>query len=202
MSKAVGPWCRHSVETIYENPWIKVEHHEVSTPAGSDGIYGKVCFKSRAVGVLPLDADGNTYLVKQFRYPLELTSWEIPEGGCPLGESTLLTARRELEEETGFRAGRVVKLLELHLSNSVCDEGADVFLALDLAPGESRLEDSEADLEVIQLPLHDAIAMAMDGRITDAISVAALLKIRVLLSEEGGDIDALAARMTALDCAD
>ena len=176
-----------------------MEHHEVTTPAGSDGIYGKVCFKSRAVGVVPLDANGNTYLVEQFRYPLEKVSWEIPEGGCPLGESTLLTARRELEEETGFRASRVYKLLELHLSNSVCDEGADVFLALDLMPGEACLEDSEADLEVLQLPLHDAIAMALDGRITDAISVAALLKIRVLLNEENGDIDALVARMTALE---
>lgn len=199
MNKAVGPWQQRSVETVYENPWIKVEHHEVTTPAGSDGIYGKVCFKSRAVGVVPLDANGNTYLVKQFRYPLEEVSWEIPEGGCPLGESTLLTARRELEEETGFRASRVYKLLELHLSNSVCDEGADVFLALDLIPGEACLEDSEADLEVLQLPLHDAIAMALDGRITDAISVAALLKIRVLLNEENGDIDALVARMTALE---
>ncbi|GAB3379586.1 NUDIX hydrolase [Spongiibacter taiwanensis] len=199
MNKAVGPWRQRSIETVYENPWIKVEHHEVTTPAGSDGIYGKVCFKSRAVGVVPLDANGNTYLVKQFRYPLEEVSWEIPEGGCPLGESTLLTARRELEEETGFRASRVYKLLELHLSNSVCDEGADVFLALDLMPGEACLEDSEADLEVLQLPLHDAIAMALDGRITDAISVAALLKIRVLLNEENGDIDALVARMTALE---
>lgn len=199
MNKAVGPWRQRSIETVYENPWIKVEHHEVTTPAGSDGIYGKVCFKSRAVGVVPLDANGNTYLVKQFRYPLEEVSWEIPEGGSPLGESTLLTARRELEEETGFRASRVYKLLELHLSNSVCDEGADVFLALDLIPGEACLEDSEADLEVLQLPLHDAIAMALDGRITDAISVAALLKIRVLLNGENGDIDALVARMTALE---
>lgn len=199
MSKDVGPWKQRSVAVAYENPWIRVEHHEVVTPAGTDGIYGKVCFKSRAVGVVALDDAANTYLVKQFRYPLGADSWEIPEGGSPLGQSTLLTARRELEEETGLRAGRYYKLLELHLSNSVCDEGADVYLAMDLVAGVAHLEDSEADLEVCCLPLQDAIAMALDGRITDAISVAALLKMRVLLFEQSGDLASLVAKLPAVD---
>ncbi|AKH70097.1 NTP pyrophosphohydrolase [Spongiibacter sp. IMCC21906] len=190
MSKDIGPWRRLSNKTVYENPWIRVEHHEVITPGGTEGIYGKVCFQSKAVGVLPLDEEGYTYLVKQFRYPLEVESWEIPEGGCPLDASAVATARKELAEETGLRAQRCFKLMDMHLSNSVCDESAEVFLALDLTQGEADLEPTE-DIEVQRLALHEAIAMAMDGRITDAISVAALLKLRILLSECGGDMTKL-----------
>ncbi|WP_269617976.1 NUDIX domain-containing protein [Zhongshania sp. BJYM1] len=187
MSKVLGPWQQLSCETVYENPWLRVEHHEVKTPAGTDGIYGKVCFQSIAVGIVPLDDDGFTYLVKQYRYPLEESSWEIPEGGCPLGSSPLNTASRELAEETGLTAGRWAKLMDLHTSNSVTDERGEIFLALDLIQGEADLEPTE-DIVVRRVPVGEAISMAMDGRITDAISVAALLKLQILLLSCGGDL--------------
>lgn len=175
-------WQQKKSEVRYDNPWISVSHHEVITPAGTDGIYGVVHFKNIAVGILPVDEAGNTWLVKQHRYPLGMDSWEIPEGGCPEdgGETTQETARRELEEETGLRAARLTELLTLHLSNSVTDEKAVVYIAEGLEAGQMHLEDSE-DIEVIKLPLREAIAMAIDGRITDAISVAALLKVTTLL---------------------
>jgi 8-oxo-dGTP pyrophosphatase MutT (NUDIX family) len=174
-------WQLKTKEERYNNAWISVSHQEVITPAGTEGIYGVVHFKNIAVGVLPLDEEGNTWLVKQHRYPLGIDSWEIPEGGCPenCGESTEQAAQRELEEETGIKADRLTELLTLHLSNSVTDERAVVYIAEGLQAGRMDLEDSE-DIEVMKLPLQEAVAMALDGRITDAISVAALLKIALL----------------------
>lgn len=177
----IQPWRRLKNRQVYSNPWISVSHHEVITPAGTNGIYGVVHFKNTAVGILPVDEAGNTWLVKQHRYPLGCDSWEIPEGGCLLesGESTEEAARRELEEETGLKAACLTELLVLHLSNSVTDEKAVIYVAEGLGTGTMQPEDSE-DIEVMKLPLAEAVAMAMDGRITDAISVAALLKIALL----------------------
>lgn len=171
-----GGWKTKTSSVVYENPWIKVSHEEVITPKGTDGIYGVVHFKNMAIGVVPIDAEGNTWLVKQSRYTLNQYTWEIPEGGCPEGESPLAAAKRELEEEVGVTASQWEELMVLHTSNSVTDEFCTVFIARDLAPGVQHLEATE-DIEVKKLPLAEAIAMVKRGEITDAISVAALLRI-------------------------
>ncbi len=194
MTKSIGPWLQHSRDTVYENPWLRLEHHSVTTPGKTDGIYGKVCFKNTAVGVVPLDDDGYTYLVGQHRYPLDSYSWEIPEGGAPLGTSPADTARRELAEETGLRCAALYHYAQLHTSNSCTDEVADVFLALELTPGETAPEETE-DLQVRRLPLGEAVEMAMCGEITDALSVAALLKLRLLLDRHRGDLQSVIAAM-------
>src|SRR5690606_17057406 len=133
--------------TVYENPWISVNHDEVITPGKTEGIYGVVHFKSHAVAVIPVDAEGNTWLVRQSRYTLNTVTWEVPSGGAPLGSDILVTAQRELEEETGVKAREWERLMDLHLSNSVTDEQATVFVARDLYPGQQQLEASE-DIEV------------------------------------------------------
>jgi len=184
--EAIGPWLRLDSTPVYDNPWIRVHHENVKTPAGTDGIYGRIHFKNRAVGVVPLDEAGNTWLVRQFRYCLGHYTWEIPEGGVPEGESMLAAGQRELEEETGLTAARWTSIMTLHLSNSVTDEVAEVFLAQDLGQGTMAPEPTE-DIEVLQLPFDDALEMALDGRITDAISVAALLKVSRLLAATTSD---------------
>lgn len=176
----VGGWKTKSSAVVYENPWIRVNHEEVVTPKGTDGIYGVVHFKNTAIGVVPIDAEGNTWLVKQSRYTLNQFTWEIPEGGCPEGESPLNAAQRELEEEVGLLAGEWQQLLTLHLSNSVTDEVCYVFVARDLRPGIQQLEATE-DIEVQKLPLREAIEMVKRGEITDGISVAALLRLALEL---------------------
>jgi 8-oxo-dGTP pyrophosphatase MutT (NUDIX family) len=172
-----GPWQRLSQETVYENPWIEVTHEEVITPGNTDGIYGVVHFKNRAVGIVPIDKQGNTRLVGQYRYTLDKFSWEIPEGGAGADEFLLPAAQRELKEETGLYGGQWLQILNLHLSNSITDEEGYVFLAQDLEQGEQSLEASESDLVVKTLPLQDAIQMALKGEITDVLSVAALLAV-------------------------
>jgi 8-oxo-dGTP pyrophosphatase MutT (NUDIX family) len=176
MSEKIGGWKTKTTECVYENPWIKISHNEVITPAGTDGIYGVVHFKNIAIGVLPIDAEGNTWLVKQSRYTLNQYTWEIPEGGCPEDESPLAAAQRELEEEVGLQARDWQQLMTMHLSNSVTDESCVVFVARDLFAGTQQLEVTE-DIEVKKLPLREAIDMVKRGEITDSISVAALLRV-------------------------
>ena len=128
-----NPWKITKSQTAYDNPWIKITHNEVINPSGNEGIYGVVHFKNYAVGVLPLDRDFNTYLVGQYRFPLNAYSWEIPEGGCPESTDILATAKRELKEEVGLTANTWIPLLTMHLSNSVSDEIAHLFIAQDLS---------------------------------------------------------------------
>ncbi len=177
-----NPWKTLNSIPMYENPWIKVTEHQVLNPKGGEGIYGEIHFKNIAVGVLPLDEELYTWLVGQYRYPLKAYSWEIPEGGSPEGEVPLHSAQRELLEETGFTAGQYTELLRMHLSNSVSDELAIIYLARTLTPGPSAPEETE-ELSLKRVPFEEAYQMVMDGLITDSMSVAAILKVRLLLAE-------------------
>jgi 8-oxo-dGTP pyrophosphatase MutT (NUDIX family) len=170
-----NPWKKVSSEVKYENPWISLTEFKVITPAGTNGIYGKVHFKNIAIGVIAIDSDDNTYLVGQYRFPLDLYSWEIPEGGCPEGTDWLAAAKRELKEETGFEAGKWTEILKMHVSNSVSDELAVVYVAEHLMAGEAAPEETEV-LKVIKMPFMEAVDWVMQGKITDSISVAAILK--------------------------
>ena len=171
--EAKNPWLTVTSRQLYDNPWITVREDRVIRPDGEPGIYGVVHYKNIAVGVLAVEED-HVYLVGQYRYPLERYSWEIPEGGCPEGEEPLRAAQRELREETGLEAARWQMLGEAHLSNSVADEYAVWFLATDLVPGEQLPEGTER-LSVRRVPLRDALTMALDGGITDALSLVALM---------------------------
>src|SRR6478752_6290007 len=129
ITEKVGGWKTKTSTTMYENPWIKISHEEVITPKGTDGIYGVVHFKNIAIGVVPIDDEGNTWLVKQSRYTLNQHTWEIPEGGCPKNEEPINAAKRESEEEVGLQARDWQQLMAMHLSNSVTDEFCVVFVA-------------------------------------------------------------------------
>jgi 8-oxo-dGTP pyrophosphatase MutT (NUDIX family) len=178
-----NPWQTRSETIAYDNPWIQVRHREVINPSGGTGIYGVVHFKNTAIGIVPLDADGYTWLVGQYRYPLQRYSWEIPEGGAPLGTDLLASAQRELEEETGLFAEKWTPLLELHLSNSVSDEYGVAYLAEELRQGQARPEETE-QLQVRRVPLSEAVRMVLEGEITDALSMLALLRADVYLRDK------------------
>lgn len=168
-----GPWSRRTRRAAYENDWITVWHDEVTRPDGTPGIYGVVHFENLAAGVLAIDDRDRVLLVGQHRYTLDAYSWEIPEGGVPIGETPLEGARRELREETGVTAADWRELGRIHLSNSVSDETAVLFLATGLTHGTAAPDGTEA-LEVRWLPFDEALAMSLDGRITDAMSVVAI----------------------------
>lgn len=170
-----NPWRTLSSQIQYENPWIRVREDQVIKPNGEPGIYGVVSFKNKAIGIVPLDTEGYTWLVGQYRYTLDAYSWEIPMGGSPMGiEDPLTTAQRELKEETGLSARQWEFIGRLHTSNSVTDEEAFIYLATQLEAGEPAFEDTEV-LQILRLPLQQALDWIFNGKITDAISVAALL---------------------------
>ena len=175
-----NPWKTKTQKTVYDNPWISVSHREVVNPSGGDGIYGVVQFKNVAVGIVPLDEERNTWLVGQYRYTLNTYSWEIPEGGCPLGTDPLETAKRELLEETGIQAGDWKEILKTHTSNSVTDEVGYCFVAQQLSFGEAEPEETE-DLVVKKLPFSEAVEMVMNGEITDSIAMNAILKVKLMM---------------------
>jgi len=168
-----GPWRRRTRRVGYKNAWITVWHDEVTRPDGTPGLYGVVHFENVAAGVLAIDDRDRVVLVGQHRYTLDAYSWEIPEGGVPAGETPLEGARRELREETGVTAAEWRELGRIHLSNSVSDEEAVLYLATGLSLGPASPDATEA-LEVRWLPFDDALAMTLDGRITDAMSVVAI----------------------------
>ncbi|MES2828640.1 MAG: NUDIX hydrolase [Bacteroidota bacterium] len=178
----INPWKTLGSQNIYDNNWINITEHKVINPSGGDGIYGVVHFKNMAIGVLPLDNDYNTWIVGQYRYALNAYSWEIPEGGGLLGTDPLDGAKRELLEETGLSASQWIEIQRMHLSNSVSNELSIIYVAKDLTAGEAEPEETEA-LVLKKLPFEEVYQMVLEGSITDSMSVAAILKVKILIQE-------------------
>ncbi len=182
MNEQTNPWTILGSQEKYDNKWINVTEYDVLNPAGGKGIYGKVHFKNLAIGVMVLDENMNTYLVGQFRFTLDQYSWEIPEGGGPFDEEPLAAAKRELLEETGLKAAQWTKLIEMHLSNSISDELSIIYLARELTMHNPDPEETE-ELMVKKIPFDEAYEMVMNGAITDSVSIAAMLKVKIMLLE-------------------
>ncbi|GAL82789.1 DNA mismatch repair protein MutT [Sporocytophaga myxococcoides] len=180
MELTQNPWKTVSSRSIYDNPWISVREDQVINPKGGNGIYGVVTFKNIAIGIIPVDDEGYTYLVGQYRYTLNEYSWEIPEGGGPIGIDPLESAKRELKEETGFTADQWTNICTIHTSNSVTSEVGYLYLAQGLKDGESEPEDTE-ELQVKRVHLKDAVEMVMNNEITDSLSIAGILKAARIL---------------------
>jgi len=170
------PWTSLSERLIYDTPWLRVTEHAAVAPTGRPATYGRVGFKNRAIAVVPLHADGTLTLVGQNRFPFGRYSWEIPEGGVPYDEDPLDGAKRELAEEVGLAAADWRQILSLELSNSITDEHAYGYLALDLTPVDVAPDDTE-DLAVARVPFGEALTAVTAGWITDVLTVALLLRV-------------------------
>ena len=175
-AERIGPWIRRSRRLAYDNPWITIWHDEVDRPDGSPGVYGVVHFSNLAVGAVVLDDADRVLLVGQHRYALDEYTWEIPEGGVPVGESPLDGARREVREETGVEADDWRELVRFQLSNSVSDEVGVIFAARARSHGVAAPEPTE-ELAIRWVPLDDVLAMIDDGRLSDAITIMGLQRI-------------------------
>jgi 8-oxo-dGTP pyrophosphatase MutT (NUDIX family) len=174
-----NPWEMLSSREIYKNNWIRLREDQVKTPAGADGIYGVIETKP-AIGIVPLNQELETYLVGQYRYTLNIYSWEIPEGGGNENEPILEGAMRELAEETGFTAAKWTSLGICHTSNSFTNETAYLFLAENLISGEPKPDHTEK-LQLRKLPFKSAWDMVLKGDITDAMSIIGLMRVREYL---------------------
>ncbi len=179
MDETKNPWTVLSRATVYDNAWIRVEHHDVLSHSGGPGVYGTVHFKNQATGVVPIDESGNVILVGQYRFPLHAYSWEIPEGGGSRSVAALESAQRELREECGLAARCWTQIMEMDLSNSVTDERSTAFLAWDLSEVGAQPDETEK-LQVARVPFWDAVDRVKKGQIRDAISVAALIRVALM----------------------
>ncbi len=157
------------------NPWVRVREDQVLRPDDKPGIYGVVEFANYALGVVPVTDDGDTFLVGQWRYPLGRYSWEIPEGGGPKHIDPLISAKRELVEETGITADEWTDLGAFDLSNSVTNETGFVYLARNLSLGNASPDGDEV-INVCRLALAEAFKMCMDGQITDAVTIIGVVR--------------------------
>ena len=173
--EGANPWIVNGTRRAFQIDWFDIDEHDVIRPDGAKGYYGVVRVKRLAVGALPIEADGSVHLVGQWRFPLGRYSWEMPEGGGEPGEDALVCAKRELAEESGLSAGAWTRVLEMDLSNSLTDERAVIFLATDLKHGQSAPEATEV-LQHRQAHFLDVLARVADGRIRDAMTVAAVLR--------------------------
>lgn len=179
MEDQKNSWETLQSQEKYNNNWIQVFHEDVINPAGKKGIYGKVHFKNKAIGIVPIDENGYTWLVGQWRYPINEYSWEIPEGGSPIGEDIYLTAARELQEETGIQAKEIKLLKKIHVSNSVTDEVGYLFVAKKLSFGDTEFEDTE-DITVKKIHIDEAMKMVLNDEITDSLSVIGIMHVYYL----------------------
>ena len=175
-----GPWTLLEENERYRSPWIVVSQHEVIDPGGQRGIYGVVHFENIALGVVALDEHMNTWIVGQYRYPIEAYSWEIPEGGGRRDIPPLDSAKRELREEAGIEAERWREILRMDLSNSASDEHAILYVAQGLT-FHAPQPDHDEELELRKLPFDELYAMVARGEVLDSLTVAAVLKVKLML---------------------
>ena len=166
---------------MYENNWIRVREDQVIRPDGNPGIYGVVYIRP-SIGVVAVNARDEVALVGQWRYSLERYSWEVPRGGSHPGETDpLKVAQRELAEEAGVIASNWESLGTVDNANGVANDVQTLYLATGLSQTDMNL-DPEEEITVEWKPFREAFEMAMDGRITEVCSVAALLKVQLLRS--------------------
>lgn len=192
LPKKIGPWTVNSGRGVYKNPWIEVTDYAVTRPDGAAGQYGVVSFAHLAIGVLPIDDEGVTTLVGQHRFPLDAYSWELPEGGGRIGVDPLVSAQRELLEETGYRARHWLEFASFDLSNSVTDEKSVCFLAWGLEPGPAAPEPDEV-LSHRRLSFFALHEMVRRGDIRDSLTIIMTLKARAMA--EAGALPGEIARL-------
>jgi 8-oxo-dGTP pyrophosphatase MutT (NUDIX family) len=169
------PWAVVEERIVYDNPWLTVAEYDAIAPTGKPALYGVVRFKNLALAVLPLHEDGTVTLVGQNRFAIPGYSWELPEGGGPLGVDPLESARRELREEAGLEAADWRHVLQFQLSNSVTDEIGHGYIATGLTPTTAAPDETEA-LVLARAPFREVLDLALCGHIQDVLTVAMLLR--------------------------
>lgn len=181
MNKKHGPWTIKKSTIKYKNRWINVREDVVTRPDGKPGIFGVVEMVPGA-SVLPMDNEGNVYLTKEFRYGVGQDSIEVVSGGIDKHETPIQAAKRELKEELGFTAKKIIKLGKIDPFTSVVISPAYLFLATDIRFTETKLEGTE-QIKMIKIPLKKAVELVMKSKITHGQTCVLILKAWKYLSK-------------------
>jgi ADP-ribose pyrophosphatase len=168
---------------IYDGSFISLKVDKVLLPNGNISQRAIVLHSGAAV-VVPVDDENNVIFVKQFRKPIEKVIIELPAGKLDKDENPLECAKRELEEETGYKASELIKLTEIYTTPGFSNEVIHVYLATGLFKGEVHT-DADEFVEVLKIKMNDAILMVKKGEIRDAKTIIGLLLANMYLQEKG-----------------
>lgn len=174
MKKSKIPWTKLSSKIAYKNPWIKIREDQVIKPNGKKGLYG-VILTPPAVFVIPITAKNETYIIKLFRYPTQMYSWEVPAGSSD-GENILRAAKRELQEETGLLADKWTKAGEFQSFNGCANEISHTFIAKDLKKTKKNRIKEEGIIEIKKVSFKQIFKMIKTGELNDAQSITAIIQ--------------------------
>lgn len=172
-----------SVEQIFDGRIFSVHKDAVALPDGRESVREVVHHVSGGACVVPLTTDGKVYIVRQCRYPYADVLTEIPAGKLDPGEAPEECAKRELIEECGVKAEKLISLGTLYPTPAYVDEVIHMFLAEDLVPAKQKLDEGEF-LEVEAVPLKELVDQVLAGEIKDSKTQAALLKTWILRGQK------------------
>ncbi len=173
-----------ATEQLYKGRILDVQRWTVDLPSGESALR-EVVMHPGASAVVPVDEDGNTFLVRQYRTPLGKVLTEIPAGKLDYkGEDRLDAAKRELREETGFTAERWTHLTDMYTTPGFCNELISIYLAQGLHSGKTEFDEDEF-IDLIKLPLSEAVEMARRGELGDSKTVIGLLLAESALKRAG-----------------
>ena len=162
-------------ELVYQGSILDIYADYMQLPDGKTEKWDFVSHRKGAAAVVAVTEDGNLLLVRQYRSALDRETLEIPAGSRDsVTEDTAVCAKRELEEETGWKCGHMEKLLQLKTTVAFCNEFIDVYLATELKSGVQKLDEGE-EIEIVSMPLADAVQKIYCGEIQDAKTVAGIL---------------------------
>jgi 8-oxo-dGTP pyrophosphatase MutT (NUDIX family) len=177
---SVNPFKLLTSTKIYKNPWISVREDKVIRPGGKEGIFGVVEIAPGS-SVLPMDDDGNVFLVKEYKYGIQRATVEVISGGMDKDETPLMAAVRELREEVGVEAKEWIELGSIDPFTTIVSSPNYLFLAKGLDHSEPKPDEGET-LEHIKIPFKQALSMVRNGKITHAASCVLILRAQEFVS--------------------
>jgi ADP-ribose pyrophosphatase len=170
-------------EVLFRGRVIDLKVDEIEYSSGNNGIREVAIHPGGAV-IIPMNENGKVVMVKQFRYPIQQTIFELPAGKLDKNEDPFICAVRELEEETGYKSNNVVKLGSIFTTPGFCTEVLHIFLAKDLKHGNHNREEGELEMEVLEFSLNELDEMIQSGELKDAKSICAIQMLKLFLKKK------------------
>lgn len=178
----MSEWKKLSEKIVYENAWTKVREDQVIQPGGKPGVYG-VVLRKQGVGILAINDQGQIFVQRDYKYPIDKFLLNIPAGGAESEDEILDSAKRELKEESGLTARKWTKLGSFYTSPGLSDEFATLYLAQELTQGAMEHEGTETLIDQQWMEPKELYRMLDAGELEDPYFIVALALARQYLQK-------------------